>query len=401
MKKLFTSTMLLATINAAGIYNSTAAEFNPDISLTLDGRYVDYNNETEYELPGFMTGEEAEREAAGFNIGHSEIVISANIDNLFFGKLTTAIAEHEGETEVELEEVFIETIGLGHGINIRAGRFFSSIGYLNNQHPHAWDFADAPLVYRALFSNQLIDDGMQLSWLAPTDTYMLFGLEKLRGERFPAGGATNNGKGASSAFFKLGGDVGSSHAWQLGLSYWAADIDGRSSEAHGHAGATTVEIPSFSGESTAKAIDLVYKWAPNGNSKERSFKMQMEYFIRDEEGDIELTGSDPLETSDYNGEQTGWYVQGVYQFKPRWRTGLRYDRLDSDNTGSDPDVLTEAGLDDENHTPERYTFMVDYSHSEYSRIRLQYAKDDAYEDSDEILQLQYIVTLGAHGAHKF
>ena len=27
--------------------------------------------------------------------------------------------------------------------------------------------------------------------------------------------------------------------------------------------------------------------------------------------------------------QNGWYVQGVYQFMPRWRFGVRYDRLDS------------------------------------------------------------------------
>ena len=86
---------------------------------------------------------------------------------------------------------------------------------------------------------------------------------------------------------------------------------------------------------------------------------------------------------------------------PRWRVGLRYDQLDSDNSGSDEDVLGEAGLDDEGHTPKRSTVMVDYSHSEYSRLRLQYAKDDSYEDSDNIFTVQYIMSLGPHGAHKF
>jgi len=32
---------------------------------------------------------------------------------------------------------------------------------------------------------------------------------------------------------------------------------------------------------------------------------------------------------------------------------------------------------------------------------LQYAKDDSYEDSDNLFFIQYIVTLGAHGAHRF
>ncbi|MEW8516152.1 MAG: hypothetical protein AB2609_18695, partial [Candidatus Thiodiazotropha sp.] len=35
--------------------------FNPDISLILDGRYSAFDNESEYELPGFMLGGEAGR----------------------------------------------------------------------------------------------------------------------------------------------------------------------------------------------------------------------------------------------------------------------------------------------------------------------------------------------------
>ncbi len=86
---------------------------------------------------------------------------------------------------------------------------------------------------------------------------------------------------------------------------------------------------------------------------------------------------------------------------PRWRVGLRYDALEAENTGSDAGVMTEAGLDNEGHQPERSTLMLDYSRSEYSRVRIQYAKDDSYEDSDNILFVQYIMSLGAHGAHKY
>ncbi|MEW8107367.1 MAG: zinc-regulated TonB-dependent outer membrane receptor, partial [Candidatus Thiodiazotropha endolucinida] len=141
--------------------------FNPDISLILDGRFGAFDNESDYELPGFMLGGEAGRGEEGFHLGHNELAISANVDNLFYGKLTAAIADHEGDTEVELEEAFIETVALGNGLKIKAGRFFSAIGYLNQQHGHTWDFADAPLVYRGLFGNQLIDDGLQVSWVAP------------------------------------------------------------------------------------------------------------------------------------------------------------------------------------------------------------------------------------------
>lgn len=394
-------TLLCAALLMGAAQNTLASNaFNPAISLTLDGRYVSYDNDSDYELPGFMLGGEAGRNDQGFQLGHNELSLSGNIDDMFYAKFTAAIAEHEGETEMELEEAVIQTSGLGHGITIKAGRFYSDIGYLNNQHAHAWDFTDAPLVYSALFGNQLIDDGLQFSWIAPTDLFIRLGVETTRGERFPAGGASNDGRGAQSVFAEFGGDVGNSHAWQLGFSHWRADIEDRQSGGHAHDEAAT-ETPSFNGDSEISAIDMVWKWAPNGNKSERNLTLQGEYFIRDEDGEINMLGSEPLETSSYRGEQKGWYLQGVYQFKPRWRIGYRHDRLEADNQGNDLDVLAEAGLDDEGHTPKRDTLMLDYSHSEYSRIRLQYAKDDSYEDSDSIIYLQYIVSLGAHGAHRF
>lgn len=373
--------------------------FNPDVSLVIDGRYGSYSNTTDYALPGFMLGGEASRGTQGYHLGHNELSLSSNIDDMFYGKLTTAIAQHEGETEIELEEAYIETLAIGNGLTVKAGRFFSDIGYLNNQHGHVWDFTDAPLMYRALFGNQLIDDGVQVSWIAPTDVYLKLGVEGLRGERFPAGGAANDGRGSNTLFAKFGGDVGASHAWQLGFSHWGADINGR--EAGGHAHGAATEVATFYGDSEVNAIDFVWKWSPNGNSRERNLKIQAEYFERKEDGRVDMVGSSPLETSSYKGKQTGGYIQTVYQFMPRWRVGYRYERLNANNTGSDSDVLTEAGLTVAGHTPERSTLMLDYSHSEFSRIRLQFAQDDSYADSDNLFFVQYIVTLGAHGGHRF
>ena len=58
--------------------------------------------------------------------------------------------------------------------------------------------------------------------------------------------------------------------------------------------------------------------------------------------------------------------------------------------------------------PKRYSLMVDWNPSEFSRIRLQYSRDLTRQDiatgetiSDNQLFLQYIFSLGAHGAHQF
>lgn len=380
------------------------SNFNPAISLILDGRYASFdNNPEEYELPGFALGGEAGLGENGFSVGHTELIMSTNVDDKFFGQMTVAIAEHEGSTEVELEEAFIQTLGLGHGLTIKAGRFFSEIGYLNNQHAHSWNFIDAPLIYRGLFGNQLIDDGVQLTYVVPIDLFLQIGTEASSGSRFPAGGTTND-VGAWTVFADIGGDLGIEHSWQFGLSHWQANnIEGRESGGHAHgAGGGGEETPSFSGDSKINALDLVYKWAPNGNPKNKHFKLQFEYFSREENGAITMLNSGPpVETSSYDGDQNGWYLQAIYRFKSQWQTGLRVDRLSSNNTGSDSDVLAEAGLDDEGHTPERISVMVEWLPSEFSRIRLQYNRDDSYEEPDNQLFLQYTMSLGSHGAHPF
>jgi hypothetical protein len=46
--------------------------------------------------------------------------------------------------------------------------------------------------------------------------------------------------------------------------------------------------------------------------------------------------------------------------------------------------------------------MFDYSPSEFTRFRLQFAQDKSQQNiTDNQIVLQYIFNLGAHGAHKF
>lgn len=378
---------------------SVANSFNPAISLILDGRYSYFSqNSEDYQLPGYMLGGEAGLGEQGFSLGHSELVMSANADDKFYGRFTLALAEHDGETEIEIEEAFFETLGLDYGLQIRGGRFFSDIGYLNSQHAHQWDFVDAPLIYRGLFGNQLLDDGVQLTWLAPTDLYLSFGSELFRGSRFPLSADSSNSIGAYTVYAKAGGDVGISNSWQVGVSYLDADTDERSASGHGHNHTEdTHEPPAFSGDSNTWGVDFVWKWAPDGNRRQRNLQLQYEYYRRDDDG-LLIEGD---EFGTYEGEQSGWYAQAVYQFVPRWRLGLRYDALDSTVAGSDPELIHEAGLDSEDHKPRRWSLMTDWSNSEFSRFRLQYNRDESSPVVDDQWMLQYLLSLGAHGAHKY
>jgi hypothetical protein len=384
----------------AGGYAHASSAFNPAISVILDGVYASYSNDPEdYNIPGFMLGGEAGLSPEGFSLGHSELIFSSDIDDKFYGRLTVAFAEHDDEIEVELEEAFFETLALGGGFTIRGGRFYSGIGYLNQQHPHAWDFKDAPLVYSALFGDQYFDDGVRASVILPTDLLIEVGAEALSGKKYPTGGE-HQGVGSWTAFANIGGDIGVSHSWQAGLSYLSADGIEREHGGHAHGG-EEAEFPLFTGDSRIAGANLIYKWAPDGNYRERNVKLQFEYFNRDESGEVTLVNAATPENSTLESKQDGWYLQAVWQFARNWATGVRYDRLDSDNSGSDPNVLDEAGLVSNGHQPERASIMAEWVPSEFSRIRLQYNRDDSYQVSDDQVYLQYTFSMGSHGAHAF
>ncbi|MEJ2453930.1 MAG: hypothetical protein P8103_07215 [Candidatus Thiodiazotropha sp.] len=378
--------LLAAACAAPSLAVAAGANFNPDIALILSGTYGDFKQDPEtYAIPGFPLAEETGPGEEGFSLGESELSVSANIDPDWYGQLTVALT---GEGEVEVENAFVQSSALGNGLTLRAGRFFSAIGYLNEQHAHSWDFVDAPLAYRALLGNQLGDDGVQIRWVAPMDLYTELGAEWLRGEAFPAGGGANEGRGAWSAFVHVGGDLNASHSWRAGLSYVSAESDERLTESE--AGEDL-----FTGDSDLIIADLVWKWAPEGNSYERNLKLQAEYLRRRDEGEFTPAGGAALPL---DVVANGWYAQAVYQFVHGWRVGLRHDHLKTDDPGN---VFSGTVLDTQGHTPARNSLMLDYAHSEFSRLRLQYNRDESTAEADNQWFLQYQMSLGAHGAHQF
>ena len=387
--------------------------FNPAISVILQGTAArSSQNPDDYQISGFAPpGGEIAPARRGFSLGESELVFAANVDHLFRAQLVASLTP---EDEVEVEEAWFQTLRLGGGFTFKGGRFLSAIGYQNPIHQHAWDFQDAPLAYKAFLGGRWNDEGVQLKWVAPTDLLVELGGEFGRGRSFPATDPSKNGAGAWTLFGHIGGDIGAGTAWRTGLSYLKTRPENRAftdTDSMGNGGVTQ----SFSGESKLWIADFVLKWAPNGNATQTSLKLQGEYFRRTETGQIAYddTASPAPQfgaafTDAYSSRQSGWYLQGVYQFMPQWRVGYRYDRL---NRGSVSNGIVDSGAGPKaadfpllmtDHNPTRNTLMVDWSPSEFSRVRLQLAADKSRAGvTDNQVLLQYILSLGAHGAHTF
>ncbi len=361
---------------------SQASAFNPSIGVVLNGHLEAFSqNPNDYFIRGFALGDETSPGTRGPSINESEVNFQANIDPYLFGNLTVAF---EPNNTISIEEAFMQTTSLPAGFTLRAGRFFSGIGYLNEQHSHTWDFADQALPYRAFLNTQYDDDGIQLRWLAPTTQFIELGHELFLGNAFPAGGAPKQGLGTHSVFAHTGGDIGDSGSYRAGLSWLHTNADNR-----------LTAIPNgpddtFTGKGDLLIVDGVYKWAPDGNPAETNLKLQGEFFIGHSHG--------LFDGLDYSATQTGFYAQAIYQFMPRWRIGLRYDQLGaSPQTGA----LADSTVNSRGITPRRGSAMIEFNTSEFGRFRLQYNLDYSRGTPDNQGFLQYIVSLGAHGAHSY
>lgn len=369
--------------------------FNPDVSLILAGTYARLGTPAAIPPTGFAMSANPGH-AQGFSLGESELGISANIDPDYSGYATMALSPAGGIT---VENAYVQSHALGHGFGLKFGRYFSGLGYLNEQHAHAWDFADQPLVYATLWNNQLGEDGVQLKWLASTDTFFELGGELARGRGFPGTDTNRNGAGAGALFAHLGDDIGVAHSWRAGLSLHQTQrqnaVSNNVPDLPGTAGGVT---NSFSGNSQTAGVDFIWKYAPDGNTANRYLKLQGEFFQRKESGTLSYNA---LTTSSYSDTQNGWYVQSVAQFMPHWRSGLRYDRLS-------PGVATVGAANaanliaDYRYQPTRTAWMLDYSPSEFSRLRLQLARDHSVQamPGNQIF-IQYVMSMGAHGAHSY
>ncbi|MCJ8348393.1 hypothetical protein [Moritella sp.] len=382
MKKKLVS-LAIGSILVSPAFANTLS--NPQIGVVLDGYY--------------QNGERNNSERGeGFGLGHTEISMSANIDDKFHGVLTTVLEAHGDETELLLEEVFVETLAMPYGLNIRAGRFLSDFGYLNNQHVHTDSFVERPIAYRTFLGSHYYDDGLRVNLVLPTDMYVKLGFEALSGSKMSA---VEDGAevGVYTTTLKVGDDFSASSSWQFGLSYLrndngktksfeehdhSDDSDHDHDHDHSHASAVT--------GSNLYGADFVWKWAPDGNYKYRNLTLSAEYMLLNNILDSKYKGAENAPDN-----LAAYYVSGVYRFTPSWSTGLRYGEAESYDGHAHGDHVHLTSLKDR-----EFDAMLAWNSSHFGTVRAQYSRvENQSKETDNVFTLQYVMTFGAHGAHAF
>ncbi len=438
MKYLLLSTLaataLLAevpTIKPVSERTFSQSQFMPDISLVTDFSYVyrdiDDADVAHLEIPGIahgIIGSHSHDGAShatynannGFNLNYAELVLSSSVDPYFNMDAVFHFSEHG----VEVEEAYFTTTSLPAGFRLRGGKLLSAFGRINSQHAHFWDFGDMPLVYEAFLGNHGINElGVQLQWVAPMEHYLMVGAEVLQGtnesmfgnaqigDAEAANGAIADEVRAPSLFVgyvKTSFDIGNTTILPgISYAYGASHLDHREDE----------DPHAFAGNSALYGADLTVKHYFDSYS---FLTWQSEWMMRDMDGT--QYGVDANNTDIVTGEvdlrkkQAGFYTQLVYALNQNWRTAVRYDNIyfnDITKNGVsqeyvDPTVADPVRTSD---NFQRYSAMAEYHPSEFSRIRLQYNRNNALFNEEgerqdiNTVMLQVNISIGAHGAHDF
>ncbi len=346
-------------INGSDSFNQQA--FVPDIAFIANmsavARNISNQEYDSYAVDGFIAkaGEIPFNEKRGFNLNYGEMEISSTVDPYF--DIDTALhIEKEG---LHIGELYVTTKALPYGFRLKAGKFKSEFGRINSKHQHSWSFSNIPLVFESYFgAGGLGDEGVQLTYTLPTDSYIMAGYEAMQGVNGRSFGETDTNN-LNIGYIKSGLDITEDSSILTGITIMHGDNPNGKTDIYG-------------GDFTLKTIFDSYS----------SLSWQSELLYRDKD----------LENSK-TAKQAGAYSQLVYNYNSNWATAVRYDTLFKNITNKPEDL-------------DKYTAMIEYKPFEFSKIRLQYVYDKSKsfngkrKDEQEIL-LDLTIESGSHGAHAF
>src|SRR5213596_223885 len=337
----------------------------------------------------------------GFNARNIELAFDGAVDPYFEGFANIVFKlDNDNETEVEVEEAFMQTTSLPFNLQLKGGQFFAAFGRLNPTHPHTWDFVDTPLV-NGLFlgPDGLRGVGAQTSWTLPLPWYsqLIF--------------ASQNGRGSTGFSFRNPGDDGmffdrittDREARGLQDFVWiprlenSFNLSDTQTVLAGVSGAFGSNETGANSRTQIYGADLLYKWKSSHAEGGFPFmKWQTEFMYRRFQAGHGADDSFPVAETFHDW---GMYSQVMWGFKKGWVAGIRGDYVHMQNS-----MFTD-NLDRQSRW--RLSANLTWYPTEFSKIRLQYNQDFLKENfflsgrEVESIFLQGEFILGSHGAHKF
>jgi hypothetical protein len=267
-----------------------------------------------------------------------------------------------GKFAIELEEGYLTTLSLPAQLQLKAGKFRSTFGKINNIHPHALPFIDVPNVYANYLGDEGLNDaGFSLSWLVPNplDFYQELTLEVTQG---PA----ENESFATSAFDR--------YLYLAHLkNFW--DLTANATLELGFSGVAGPNHAAFN--SVIGGVDVTYKWKPLRLNTYKSLVLQ-----------AEALWSRKKIAANTDIKSWGAYGLATYQLKKRlFFTG----RFDYSNLPDNAAFVERA-----------YSGTLGWLATEFQKAELEFktTSSNSFARTTQVL-LRSVFVIGAHGAHAY
>jgi len=409
----------------------TVARQGPNyINLSLDGLFA-AGTSTERDVQKLQLGGHDPNQR-GFTVQNVEVVLDGAVDPYFRGQGNIVyFIDRGGESQVELEEAYLESLSLPANLQLKAGQYLTEFGRQNPTHPHTWGFVDSPLVSaRFMGPDGLRNPGARLSWLAPTPFYseLLFSVQNSQGETASSFRSEGDTHGEEEqvpfAFRHADNDRGVEDLGDLLYSArYAVSFDLTPSQVLLLGGSAAFGPNSRGGEEASETdtqiygLDLTWKWKSPRHSAGFPFvTWQSEAMVRR----YEVGRFDWAQTGEVVDQDTGLpavlsretltdyglYSQILYGFRRGWVGGFRLDYVTGERGDYEKrDLLFDGeklGRDPARATRWRLSPSLTWYPTEFSKFRLQYNYDDRQDfGTDHSVWLQFEFLLGAHAAHKF
>ena len=336
----------------------------------------------------------------GFAIPNAELALNGTVDPYLkaFANIVYKL-DANGETGVELEEMYFLTTSLPHNLQVKGGQFFAEFGRQNAQHPHSWAFADQPLALNRMFGPEgLRSQGVRISWLLPTSFYTEATMAVLNS----AGTTTYSFRSDESAAIH-GGEpaeravVGARDMLYVPRLATSVDLSDTQTLLMGVSGAFGPNNSGPRARSNVYGADAYWKWkSPTAHRGFPFVAIQGEALVRTYDASARWAAGAAVPLPAELLRDRGAYAQLQWGIKPMLVAAVRADYAGGDAASYPAFDAPERG------NRSRYSTNLTWFPTEFSKFRLQYNYDDRNRiGKDHSLLMQFEFLLGAHAAHKF
>lgn len=376
---LFVSLAAAQDVGPAWLKTGRAAALNPKLSVLGD----------------FVAASGPTRAESGLTLRELEIALQADVDP--YARLDVFLSKPDGEA-LEVEEGYATLTALPWHLQARAGKFRALFGRLNWVHSPELPQVDRPLaVSRYLGGEGLNEVGGEVSRVfAPFGFFTEVSYAFMNGlgeaEEEPVTTTINDVDGNPvTVRVEEAGDPAPKRLRDYAHVARARLFRDLGPEADVEVGVSgALHQPKGALHRSLLGAELTARWKPEREGMYKSLIWRSEWLWSRRRLPDEFDLAGVQTESAAKVDRRGGYSYAQYQWARRWSGGLRADYVE------DPDLRASRSV------TRALSPYLNFTTSEFSRLRLQWQRQWLpSRRKDDLLQLQWTLALGPHGAHPY